>query len=144
MDPVDRFMSKVEVTDGCWEWSGAVQSSGYGNFWAGGVHYLAHRFSYETFVGHIPDGFVIDHLCRNRTCVCPEHLEPVTQSKNVHRSPYTLVSLNSAKTECHKGHHLSGKNLYTCPSGTRYCKECRRRRDRDRWPRRKSELQAKG
>src|SRR5450755_3951408 len=74
----ERFWARVDKqTDGCWVWTGALRT-GYGTLSVSGKNVPAHRFSYELLVGIIPDGLQIDHLCRNRACVNPEHLEPVT------------------------------------------------------------------
>ena|SRR5579859_339545 len=69
-----RFLPLVSVGDGCWEWIGFKRSNGYGAFWLDGRSQTAHRVSYELFVGAIPEGLTIDHLCRNHPCVRPDHL----------------------------------------------------------------------
>lgn len=122
-----RFFAKVRVAEnGCWEWTGARDDDGYGYFRPpDGKIYRAHRVSYEICFGPIPDGLCTDHLCRNRSCVNPMHLEPVTWRENVLRGD-TGPARNLAKTHCHKGHPLSGENLYVRPNGWRICKECRR------------------
>ena len=84
--PLDRFLAKVQLSLLCWEWLGAVGSSGYGVFWAGPGLRLAHRYAYEALVGPIPDGLDLDHLCGNTCCVNPAHLEPVTHAENVRRA----------------------------------------------------------
>jgi hypothetical protein len=80
-----RFWSKVDRTGDCWKWTAGLTGSGYGRFrWDGG-EVAAHRFAYELLVGAIPDGLQIDHLCRNRACVNPAHMEPITQRENILR-----------------------------------------------------------
>jgi hypothetical protein len=84
----DRFVDRVLVlASGCWEWtgSGTGRAKAYGQFWVAGKGVLAHRFSYETMVGPIPEGLELDHLCRFQRCVNPTHLEPVTPSVNIQR-----------------------------------------------------------
>jgi hypothetical protein len=117
-----RFDEKVmpEPMSGCWLWIGAVQSSGYGNFGTDGKNYLAHRVSYTERRGPIPEGMTIDHKCRTRSCVNPDHMEVVPFKENLRRR-------NAAKTHCKNGHPLAGDNAYIRPDGLgRGCRECRR------------------
>ena len=85
-DDEARFWSYVEKTDGCWEWTGAKDGDGYGHLTIAGRVVGAHRFAYELLVGPIPEGLEIDHLCRNRACVKPADLEPVTRAENLRRA----------------------------------------------------------
>lgn len=117
----ERFWSKVEKTDSCWLYTGS-NNNGYGQFWTGTKNSLAHRFSYE-LVAKIPEGLHIDHLCRVRNCVNPEHLEPVTNKENVLRGEgYTAKK--ARQTHCIRGHELSGKNLAITVKGYRRCNKC--------------------
>jgi hypothetical protein len=130
----ERFWAKVQAPvspDECLIWIGARQSLGYGSFRVEGKTLKAHRFSYELNVGLIPEGLVIDHLCRNRACVRPDHLEPVTQKVNVHRGE-GVAAVKARKTHCHKGHELAGKNLRVDSYG-RHCRACAIKRDADRY-----------
>jgi HNH endonuclease len=132
----ERFWSKVALgVDGCWLWVGATMSNGYGRFGIGGTKIvLAHRWSYESMVSEIPPGLVIDHLCRNRACVNPWHLEPVPQKVNVlrGRGPELLRARRSGATHCSRGHEFTPGNTYTDKRGQRSCKSCARVADRDR------------
>lgn len=108
---------------GCWVWN-AYTTNGYGQF---GRNERAHRFSYKTTNGPIPEGFVLDHLCRCRKCVNPDHLEPVLLSVNVLRG-VSVAALHARKTHCDYGHEFTPENTYTPATGIgRYCRACRAR-----------------
>ena len=126
--PADRFWAKVELTEDCWVWTGHLRR-GYGTLMQDGHDGYAHRFAYESFVGPIPEGLQIDHLCRNRACVNPAHMEPVTLRENILRGESSAAK-NARKTHCKRGHPLSGENLYRF-GGSRSCRECQQRRVRE-------------
>lgn len=130
----DRFWVKVvEADSGCWLWTGFADGGGYGRFtpFHGMSPALAHRFAYEYVVGKIPEGRQIDHLCRNRLCVNPAHLEPVTARENTLRGE-TVSARNARKKRCVNGHAFDDENTYRRPTGGRGCKECSRERVRAR------------
>lgn len=125
----ERFLSfcHLNIVSKCWEWRGASDGryGVYGTFYPTGRKAIsAHRESYQLFVGPIPDGLHLDHLCRNTLCVNPAHLEPVTARENVMRAATSHAARNAAKTHCSKGHLLSGSNLYTWGNG-RQCRTCK-------------------
>lgn len=139
----DRFWSKVEKQFcGCWLWHGRLSDRGYGIF-----HYSskdsrrAHRFAYEVMKGKIPDGRELDHLCRVRNCVNPEHLEPVTHRENMMRAKDTFPAIHAAKTHCVRGHELAGNNLlpHKLRLGIRACKTCNSAQVK-RWAKKKVEV----
>lgn len=129
-----RFWQKVSVNTetGCWEWRGAPITSGYGQIRLRGVGVVAHRFSYTNLVGPVPAGLELDHLCRNRLCVNPEHLEPVTRAENVRRgvSAERTRQYFASKTHCKAGHPLTGYNLIIPKDGRRRCRVCRQATNR--------------
>lgn len=111
----------------CWIYAGYKAPSGYGQVYIESRKgpAMAHRLVYEALVGEIPEGLHLDHLCRNRACVNPDHLEPVTRKVNILRgeSPFAL---NSRRTHCVKGHELTSDNIYHRKDrNTRECKACR-------------------
>jgi len=126
--PIERFAEKVNhVASGCWEWTAYVGNSGYGRFWLDGKGALAHRWSYEYHVAPIPEGLFIDHLCRNKVCVNPSHLEPVTPSENVLRGngPSAAAARGDTITHCPQGHEYTEENTYMS-GGSRVCRICKR------------------
>lgn len=124
MTPESRWHFRADKSSTCWIWSGQPAGSGYGCLEINGKNYYAHRFGYELLRGPIAEGMVIDHLCRNKICVNPWHLEVVTQRENILRGD-TLPAENLAKTHCLRGHPLSGGNLRRY-RGWRRCRACQR------------------
>jgi len=135
------YVLRSEDPDGCWLWTGASIRYGYGMFWDGDKVVLAHRWSYEHFVGPIPDGLVIDHTCETPPCVRPDHLEPVTQAVNTGRGgqwPHNpdipredRVNLELNRPNCPK----CGGPWTPLKDGRRYCRTCRKTTMR-KWSRR--------
>lgn len=118
MASIDNFMRHVDKQrNGCWNWTGSLYKNGYARFMYNGACGYGHRFSYEYFKGKIPIALQIDHLCRNKRCVNPEHLEVVTLQENIRR-------FNSTRTHCKRGHEFTKDNTYL-KNGKRYCKKCR-------------------
>lgn len=122
--PEERFWPKVEKTDNCWTWKGA-KSNGYGLFGYNGKVIPAHRFAYELLKRKIPEGFVLDHLCRNHSCVNPDHLEITTDKINILRG-IGACAKNAIKTHCKRGHEFTEESTHLCTSGSRRCRTCTR------------------
>jgi len=112
----------------CWDWLGSTTRKDYGRFWYIDKAVRAHRFSYELYVGKIPYGLVIDHLCRNEWCVNPKHLEAVTSGENTRRglSGFFARIRQIGKTHCPQKHPYSPENIYWTKEGFRNCKKCKR------------------
>lgn len=134
----ERLLAKIEKRDGgytspCWFWTGAMFQNGYAAIKAGRRAARAHRVSYETFIGPIPDDLTIDHLCRNKSCVNPDHLEPVTNKENFLRAvfPKTHGFNKREKTHCPKGHAYDTQNTHITPQGWRKCKICQRQKSNE-------------
>ena len=128
---LESFWDRVQKGDDCWTWTGEILVTGYGHLAsrlspvASGSH-LAHRVSYELAVGPIPAGMHLDHLCRNRCCVRPDHLEPVTAKENTARGLHGVL-----RTHCKYGHELTPENTqYDRRRNCRRCRTCARVWDR--------------
>lgn len=132
---LERFTEKVQINTGCWLWVGCILKGGYGQgYWDGRKEY-AHRISFQIYKGEITEGLQIDHLCRNKTCVNPDHLELVTPKENVlrcmpFRKPFNklMSSANAKKTHCKRGHPLEGENLLMVGKDKTFrgCRACRK------------------
>lgn len=135
MDALKRFMAKVRTDgNGCWIWTGnTTGKGGYSRFHYNGRMVVGHRWSYEHHVGPIPDGLVIDHLCRTRLCVNPHHLEPVTNHENAVVRGFGPTAINARKTVCKRGHELvdNGNGRRHCPICIRATKNAYKERVRN-------------
>lgn len=132
MRPIDRFMQKIDFhgpifqnLGPCWLWIAALNDDGYGVF----DDWLAHRWYYDYLTSNLPDYLVLDHLCRNRSCVNYDHLELVTAQVNMSRG-IGLAAINAAKTHCINGHPFDLFNTYLRPDGDRDCRQCGSERSR--------------
>ncbi len=128
---IERFVNLLVIVpfSECWFLETAPSPDGYSHFAVSHTRQVrGHRFSYEYFIGPIPEGKHLDHLCRNRECVNPRHLDPVSCRENHMRAPGTMTAINSAKDRCIHGHEcgltFSAKAKYG--RGERICKECKR------------------
>lgn len=117
---------------GCWAWMGSLLPNGYAQVALNGGKHYVHRLFYVLTYGPIGEGLQLDHLCRNRACCRPDHLEAVTCRENLRRAPDTIAARNAVKTGCHKGHSYAGGNLYLerysyrgIPKFGRRCRTCR-------------------
>lgn len=128
MEESTRFWAKVDKRDdGCWEWQASLAGGGYGSFVVQNRRRVpAHRYAYEALRGQIPAGLQIDHLCRNRKCVNPAHMEPVTQQENIRRGESGKHW--AAKTQCPAGHAYEGHNILQTKNArggaVRKCRMC--------------------
>jgi hypothetical protein len=123
---LDRLFDRIafEPNSGCWLWEGCLSAGTYGSMLFDGRMQKTHRVAYQLFVGPVPEGMDLDHLCRTRICCNPDHLEPVTRAENLRRSP--LMDRNSMRTHCIRGHEFTPENTMTRPNGWRTCRECMR------------------
>jgi len=119
---IAKFWMRVNDTRNCWEFNG-LSTSGYGQFMVNRKNKRAHRIAYELIVGPIPNGLVLDHLCRNRSCVNPNHLELVTNKENVLRG-IGITAKNAKNTHCRKGHEYTNESTYMF-RGARQCRICK-------------------
>lgn len=124
---VERFWSSVQKTDSCWNWVGC-KTNGYGYLSISGTNYRVHRISYFLKNGHVPESLCLDHLCRNKSCVNPDHLEPVTWRTNVVLRGTHPRMVASVYGKCLKGHPLDGHYFSKTRGPQRECKTCKAER----------------
>lgn len=132
---LEVFFSHIESVDDCWQWGGYVQNAGYALMSTFQRTILAHRWAYQYFIEPIKNKFTLDHLCMNKLCVNPYHLEQVTRTTNIQRAGLAGVALEeSQKTHCPAGHpyekfgkvYSNGTTAYGTTKYARRCLECRR------------------
>ncbi|MDG4798960.1 HNH endonuclease signature motif containing protein [Micromonospora sp. WMMD980] len=116
--------------DECWLWHRAKDPFGYGRIWHDGGMRLAHRVMFELHRGPVPEGLVLDHLCRVTSCVNPAHLEPVAHAVNVRRG--NSGRAQAARTHCPRGHEYTEDNTHIGKSGSRFCRTCDKSRSQDK------------
>ena len=124
------FVKKIQPENDCWLWTGNKRL-GYARFKMRQHYFNAHRFAYELKYGNVPLGKELDHLCGNRHCVNPDHLEAVDHRTNVLRSPNTIAGINIRKTHCKRGHEFTAQNTmpaYVKRGVGRKCRMCYRER----------------
>ena len=141
-----RFWSKVAVAPAldCWPWLASLNTGGYGQFMLDGRPQRAHRLAYEELRAEIPAGLQLDHLCRNRRCVNPWHLEPVTNAVNTARGMLPLINgeRQRSKTHCANGHPYNADNTRLDPKWHRRCRACERAQSLAGYYRRKANAAA--
>lgn len=139
------FWARIDLSNphGCWPWLRGRDGNGYGHVGIQKKVYLCHRLAYELLVGPIPAGLVIDHICENKPCCNPYHMEPVTRGENRRRAPISgVAAVHAGKTHCANGHEFSPENtkMYARPGKPPYrnCLACRSESGRRQYLRRKA------
>lgn len=133
------FLSKISAKDdGCWVWIGSISDKGYGIYHHKGKRRPAHRASYDMFVGFIEKNTVIDHTCRNRSCVNPDHLREVSSNVNSLENTNSHIAKFAGKTHCINGHEFTEENTVVKSVGVyggiqRGCRICRKDSDKKRY-----------
>lgn len=145
---IERFLLKISISNDnfyngtpCLEWTAHISPNGYGRFQLNRKSEYAHRVAYELIKGKIPENLVINHLCRNRKCCNPDHLEVITQKLNIQKGKtgYHDNHLNKFKTHCPQGHEYNKENTYAY-NGNRVCKICTQIRSHQQYQRKKLEM----
>jgi len=136
-----RFLRKLSIGDGCWEWQASKKRRGYGQFWCKGKNRVASRVAYRHFKGPIPDGMCVCHTCDNPGCCNPAHLWLGTYTDNMQDASTKgrmRGTVGPPKTHCGRGHEYTPNNTYMRPDkpGQRQCRVCNRRRNTESLARR--------
>lgn len=121
----EKLFKRISMSGDCWVWNGSRTNGGYGYLTIHSNKYLAHRVSFSIFNGDLDNSLVIDHTCKNRACINPDHLRQVTIKENTLFNSLALTAGNSLKESCKNGHPFTPKNTYPIPSGGRACRICR-------------------
>jgi len=121
----EMFWARVDKTGECWIWTGARNPNGYGVVRRRPKRWLVHAYAWTEEHGPVPEGLELDHLCRNRICVRPSHLEPVTHAENMRRA-HEANGTGKYALSCPHGHPYSGDNVRVEKRGYRFCVTCRR------------------
>lgn len=130
VNTIDDIFAKIKIIEKCWEWTGTLNPGGYGSIMYKSHSQGIHRHVYAILNGPIPERMEIDHLCRNRKCCNPNHLELVTKSKNLQRGKHSNQHKN--KTHCVNNHEFTPENTYMRKHGGRSCRTCKKLRQRER------------
>ena len=137
---LDDLFTAIQKTDDCWIWLDVKDKLGYGR---AGKRGYAHKVVYDALISGVPEGFELDHTCRNPSCVNPGHLEPVSHKENVHRGAGP-TAINAKKTHCKRGHELTNENVRITVAGGRLCLTCYKAYQQERTLRIATENRAKG
>jgi len=143
---IENFLEQLVYCGDCIAWGGLIETQGYGVMRMNGKSLKAHRISYEYFVSGIPNGLEIDHLCRNRACVNPAHLEAVDHHVNVLRGECGAATarIQQEKEMCPKGHQYDLANTYRNKRGHRFCRKCARIRANENYKRSRITIAVRG
>lgn len=128
-----KFFKYIRIDGDCWTWTGGKNENGYGKFHIGRKQYYAHRISFSVFRCDIGTGLIIDHTCKNTSCVNPEHLRQVTQKTNMLENSESVSYYHSLKTHCPQGHEYNESNTHIKKKGIRECRACDRARHKKKY-----------
>jgi hypothetical protein len=128
---IDYIVEDCGYETPCWIWQGFLDRNGYGIVWLNTRRRAAHIVLYEREIGPIPVGLELDHLCRNRSCICPRHVEPVTHAENLRRG-HAPNMIARRENRCSRGHLFDAKNTLIRANGRKMCRACHAMKERQR------------